>query len=161
MPERIVPVAELDGYVGDNISEICTFGFISEVDHHNHCAHFVSHLLSLRFGAKCAPKGVSIRVNQIYNRCGQRGAWSAKPATRKYSLIFATQSSNMGHDGNMMDGPNKHMGIWSDPYVYDYSTMNHKVLKELVPDFLSRLDGVYNPGGNNPVRLFYGYELPV
>jgi hypothetical protein len=100
-------------------------------------------------------------VNQIYNRCGQRGAWSAKPATRKYSLIFATQSSNMGHGGDMMNGPNKHMGIWSDPYVYDYSTMNHQVLKELVPDFLSRLDGVYNPAGNNPVRLFYGYELPV
>jgi hypothetical protein len=161
MSERVVPVAELDGYVGQNISAICTFGFISEVNHHNHCAHFVSHLLSLRVGAKCAPKGVSIRVNEIFNRCRFRGDWDDLPTPRIYSLIFATQSTNMGHDGNMMNGPKKHMGIWSYPYVYDYSTMNHQVLKELVPDFLSRLDGVYNTSGHNPVRLFYGYDLPV
>jgi hypothetical protein len=67
----------------------------------------------------------------------------------------------MGHDGNMMNGPNKHMGIWSDPYVYNYSTMNHQVLKELVPAFLARLEGVYNPKGTNPVQLFYGYDLPL
>jgi len=161
MAERVVPVAELDGYVGKNISAICSLGYTSEAPHHNHCAHFVSHLLNLHFGHKCAKHGFSIRVDEVFNRCRYRGDWKNQPKIIIENLIFATQSTNMGHDGKMMDGPNKHMGIWTDTFVYNYSTMNHQVLKETVPDFLTRLNGVYNPDGNNPVKLFYGYELPV
>jgi hypothetical protein len=161
MSERVVQTAELEGYVGQNISAICSLGFTSEVNHNNHCAHFVSHVLGLSFGHKCARHGFTIRVNDIYNRCARRGPWADRPTPRIWGLIFATQSSNMGQNGHMLDGRNKHMGIWRHPYVYDYSTMNHLVLKETVPDFLSRLDGVYNTTGDNPVRLFYGYELPV
>jgi len=161
MSERRVPDAELDGYVGNNISQICPFGFTNEAHGTNHCAHFVAHLLNLSFGFTCHGRnGATLRVNEIYNRCADRGDWSSLPIPLNYTLIFATQPTNMGHDGTMMDGRNKHMGIWSFPYVYNYSTMARQVLKELVPDFLSRLQGVYDPGGTNPVQLFYGRNLP-
>ncbi len=161
MTERVIPVAELDGYVGQNISAICPFGFTNEAHHTNHCAHFVAHLLNLSFGTVChRHTGATLRVNEIYNRCGQRGGWDDLPLPLVYCLIFATQPTNMAHGGDMMDGPNKHMGIWSDPYVYNYSTMARQVLKELVPDFQARLEGVYDPDGTNPVQLFYGYSLP-
>jgi hypothetical protein len=161
MAERVVPIAELESKVNKNIAAICNFGFISEAGHTNHCAHFVAHLLNLKIGAKCAPGGVSIRVNEIYNRCSQRGAFGNLPSPVNYCLIFATQSSNMAQNGTMMNGPRKHMGIYADPNVYDYSTMNHKVLRETVAEFQARLEGVYNAGGTNPVLLFYGYGLPV
>jgi len=38
MSERVVPVAKLDGYVGQNISAIRRFGFTNEAHHPNHCA---------------------------------------------------------------------------------------------------------------------------
>jgi hypothetical protein len=162
MTERVVPVAELDGYVGQNISAICPFGFTNEAHHTNHCAHFVAHLLNLSFGsALCHPRdGATLRVNDIFNRCGQRGRWDDRPLPLIYSLIFATQPTNMAHGGNMMDGPNKHMGIWSDPYVYNYSTMARQVPKETVADFQARLESVYDPDGGNTVQFFYGYSLP-
>jgi hypothetical protein len=168
MSERFVPTAELDGYVGQNISAICTTGFTNEAHGTNHCAHFVAHVLSLSFGATCGRHGATIRVNEIYNRCTDRGKWSdVEIPPLVQTLIFATQRTNLGHDSNMMNGPNKHMGIWnfdnaawSGDYVYNYSTMARRVLKETVSDFLTRLEGVYNPDGTNPVQLFYGRNLP-
>ena len=55
----------------------------------------------------------------------------------------------------------KHVGIWRHPYVYNYSTMARQVLREEVDAFLTRLDGVYNPAGHNPVQLYYGRQLPI
>ncbi len=166
MTERVVPATELDGYVGQNISQICDHGFTSEAHHTNHCAHFVSHLLGFTFAVTCgdmtnAPhKGGTIRVNEIYNRCANRGGWAVRPVVLIYTMIFATQATNMKQNGDMMTSPRKHMGIWSDPWVYNYSTMNHQVLKESVPDFQARLNGVYNPGGTDPVLLFFGRNVP-
>jgi hypothetical protein len=165
MSERRVPDAELEFYVGKNISLICDHGFISEAGHTNHCAHFLGHIMGLHFALTCgdmtnAPhKGGTLRVNEIYNRCTDRGPWVSKPTPLIYCMIFATQATNMT-GGNMGTHSNKHVGIWRFPYVYNYSTMNHQVLKEEVPDFLARLNGVYDSHGTNPVQLFYGRELP-
>ncbi len=167
MSERRVPDTELESYVGQNISRICDHGYVSEAHHHNHCAHFVGHVLGLTMGLTCGDMtndpggGASLRVNEIYNRCADRGPWATMPTPLIYSVIFATQKTNMSHSGDMGTSSNKHMGIWSHPYVYNYSTMAHQVLKETVPDFLARLEGVYDPNGSNPVQLFYGRNLPV
>ena len=164
MSERRVSDAELEFYVGKNISLICDHGFISEAGHTNHCAHFLGHIMGLRFALTCgdmtnAPhQGGTLRVNEIYNRCTDRGPWANKPTPLIYCMIFATQATNM-MGGQMGTHSNKHVGIWRFPYVYNYSTMNHQVLKEEVADFQARLDGVYNPHGTNPVQLFYGREL--
>ncbi len=165
MSERRVPDAELENYVGKNIALICDHNYISEAAHTNHCAHFLGHVLGLRFGLTCgdmtndAHGGGTLRVNDIYNRCTDRGLWSNKPTPLIYCLIFATHPSNISGD-RMGTHSHKHVGIWRFPYVYNYSTMNRQVLKEEVPDFLARLSGVYDPQGNNPVQLYYGRQLP-
>lgn len=166
MTERRVPDAELETYVGKNISLICDHGYISEAGHTSHCAHFLGHLLGLHFALTCgdmtnaAHQGGTLRVNEIYNRCADRGIWANKPTPLIYCLIFATQPTNMSSI-QMGTNSNKHVGIWRFPYVYNYSTMNHQVLKEEIPAFLARLNGVYDPHGTNPVQLYYGRELPV
>ena len=164
MCERRVPDAELESYVGKNIALICDHNYISESDHINHCAHFLGHVLGLRFGLTCgdmtnAPHlGGTLRVNEIYNRCADRGLWSNKPTPLIYCLIFATHPSNISGDRMGMHS-HKHVGIWRYPYVYNYSNMARQVLKEEAADFLTRLNGVYDPDGNNPVQLYYGRQL--
>jgi hypothetical protein len=165
MSERRVPDAELETYVGKNISLICDHHYISESDHTNHCAHFLGHVLGLTFGLTCGDmtdarhQGGTLRVNDIYNRCTDRGLWSNKPTPLIYCLIFATHTSNIS-GGNMGMHSHKHVGIWRYPYVYNYSTMARQVLKEEVPAFLVRLSGVYDPANTNPVQLYYGRQLP-
>lgn len=41
----------LNSYLGKPIDDICLNGYINHDD--NHCAHFVSHVLNLEFGATC------------------------------------------------------------------------------------------------------------
>jgi hypothetical protein len=165
MSERVMLDAELQTYVGKNIASICDHNYISESGHTNHCAHFLGHVLGLQYGLTCgdmtnaAHQGGSLRVNEIYNRCRGRGLWANLPTPVIYCLIFCTHPSNISGDRMGMHS-HKHVGIWRHPYVYNYSTMNRQVLKEEVPAFLSRLDGVYNPQGDHPVQLYYGRLLP-
>src|SRR5262245_4414361 len=76
-------VAALDAFVGLGIEKICPLKFGKKGDEHNHCAHFVSHVLKLNadcgFGLTCAgmtsagkkhgQAGACIRVHNIYNNC--------------------------------------------------------------------------------------------
>ena len=79
MSERVLLDAELQSYVGRNIAQICDHNYISEAGHTNHCAHFLGHILGISFGLTCgdmtnaAHQGGTLRVNDIYNRCQDRG----------------------------------------------------------------------------------------
>jgi len=55
----------LDGYIGNKVEDFCgSFGTTG--DEHNHCAHFVSHVLGFRIGQLC-----SSRPEKMLNRAEQ------------------------------------------------------------------------------------------
>lgn len=157
----VVPQATLDGYVGKHIRDICTTGLTG--NEHNHCAHFVSHVEGLRFGLVCGDmassaasrhQGATIRVNEVYNNCPYRGLWTERPVPLIYCLIFVTAASNVPN-GQMGTHRHKHMGIWSHPFVYEYSNQAGGVLKDASPDaFFTRLRGHYP---ERDLALYYGY----
>lgn len=159
----VIPQATLDGYVGQHISQICTTGLTG--NQHNHCAHFVSHLEDFNFGAVCGDlgssaatrhQGATIRVNDVYNRCQSRGVWDDRPTPLIYCLIFVTSAGNVVN-GAMGQSPRKHMGIWSHPYVYEYSNDAGRVLRDNSPeDFFARLQQHYSR--DRDLTLYYGHN---
>ncbi len=159
----VVSQANLDNYVGKDISQICTTGLTGS--QHNHCAHFVSHVEGFSFGLVCGDlgsssatrhQGATIRVDAIYNQCPYRGLWREMPTPLIYSLIFVTSASNV-RNGMMGQSPRKHVGIWSHPYVYEYSNQAGWVLKDNTPeDFFNRLKAHYP---DRDLELYYGYTI--
>jgi len=159
---QTLAIPTLDSYVGQNISAFCTMGYTA--NNRNHCAHWVSHVTGITVGyvcgnlgptAKTRGQGATIRVDDLYNRCGRRGPWAERPMPLIYNLIFVTGASNVTN-GVMGDNPNKHVGIFHHPYVWDYSNKQDQVVRNDTPeDFLNRL----RPDYPADVALFYGYGL--
>jgi hypothetical protein len=67
----------LDGYVGKKVEDFCS-NFGTTGDEHNHCSHFVSHVLGFRIGQLCNSmkfetrnndSGRTMRVNDLFNNC--------------------------------------------------------------------------------------------
>lgn len=146
----------LDGFLGKNISEICDIGYTD--NNLNHCAHFVSHVLNLKIGMICGAikwesrhKGVSIRVDEIYNACADRGPWDERNAHGEPCLAFVTPQGNVTGAG-MGRSPSKHIGICVGEYVYHYSNSGDKVVKDTPASFLLKFRGVYG----SSTAMYYG-----
>jgi hypothetical protein len=149
--------ATLKGYEGKNIKEICDTGaWIG--DEHNHCAHFVAHVLGIRAGLLCGDmkfasrgQGASMRVNEIYNSCEVRGTWDSRPASTSHCLVFATLPSNMtGTD--MGSHSKKHIGIFVSDTIWHYSNGSDHVVTDSPTSFLNKFKGVYG----KTTTLYYG-----
>jgi hypothetical protein len=148
---------QLDGFLGKSMAEICPNGFAANSD--NHCAHFVSHVLGLRYGVTCQvmshgrQPGVTIRVQEIFPRCPTVGAWSLRPASLTACLVFITRVSNVSLATKVMNNvPRKHVGIFLNGAIWHYSNSQHKVVKQRPAQF-----GLHYPAPDN--GLFYG-SLP-
>ena len=140
--------ALLDSFVGKSIEDMCPLNFGKKGDAHNHCAHFVGHVLKLNHsvapGLTCAgmvfggnkhpAAGALIRVNDIFNYCEDLD----EPASLG-CLAYYTLKSNIGKDGMMGDMKQKHVGICFNGSVYNYGNSHDKVRKDNVGD----LDGLY------------------
>lgn len=139
--------AFLDGFVGKKIEDICSI-FGATGDEHNHCAHFVSHVLGFRIGQLCNTmkyetkddlySGRTIRVNDLFNNCPERGYWSGKPEGLDCCLIFAVlQSQVTDTDGVLTIGthPKKHVGIYLKGSAYNYGNTKDKVRMDGVAHF--------------------------
>jgi hypothetical protein len=72
--------ADLVGLQGRGIANLCDTGYADA--NMNHCAHFVGHALGVAYGRVCGdlgPRrsargfGASVRVNEVFNRCTERG----------------------------------------------------------------------------------------
>lgn len=155
---RTVTKDILDAYVGKEITEICPVGYAARGD--NHCAHFASHALELRYGFCCTgmkhgqpEQGASIRCDELYNGLRETGPWDDTRAAQDGILIFITVNSNM--DGNTMkSAARKHVGIVFGGKVYNYGNTEDKVRAEpTVDSFKSRMGRAY--GGINGVSFFY------
>ena len=116
--------ADLDAYLGKNISEICRNGF--HTHSLNHCAHFVSHVTNMSFGYTCASQtkdkegqklvGACIRVQEIFPRCKKGGNF-------------------------MCNVHKKHIGIYIGHTIWHYSNTKNKVIKQLDTQFANHYPG--------------------
>jgi hypothetical protein len=133
---------ELDAYLEKHISDICHTGFTDNAV--NHCAHFVSHALGLKFGITCRTmahgegEAASIRVQEIFPHCPEVGTWNTLSANVRAGLVFITRSSNVNLEGkSMANVPRKHVGIFcgNQRKIWHYSNSKDKVICQTVEQF--------------------------
>jgi hypothetical protein len=151
--------ADLEAFLGKDIKDICGNGFGDA--NLNHCAHFVSHATGLTFSFNCAqmtgghkPPG-NIRVHEVFAQCPRVGKWDDADLTQM-QLVFVTRKDVVNLATKTMQNiPQKHIGVYSDGYVYNYSNTNDRVVKQTIPDFLARFQAIYS----GDQGLFFG-EIP-
>jgi hypothetical protein len=151
--------ANLESHLGKDIKDICENGF-DDADK-NHCAHFVSHVLGLTFSFNCAQlvggnhAAANVRVHEIFAECPRVGKWEDADQDQ-IQLVFVTRKDVVNLATKTMQNiPQKHIGIYSDGFVYNYSNTSDKVVKQSVSDFLARFQAVYS----GDQGLFFG-EIP-
>ncbi len=134
--------ASLNAYLGQHIRDICPLGYANDSD--NHCAHFVSHVLGLSFGATCRTMtggdgvAASIRVHEIFARCLSAGEWSEVPVPLLWGLVFITNASNVKiRTRTMTNVPRKHVGIFlgGAREIWHYSNSQRKVVVQQPTEF--------------------------
>ena len=147
---------DLDALVGQPIRALCANGFTA--DSINHCAHFVSHALNLDFSYSCrehtggSGPGANIRVHELFARCPLVGPWSAAD-TSKTLIIFVTRTDNVDlARKEMVNHPQKHVGIYRDGVVYHYSNTNDRVVRQDVASFYDVFERIYA----GPQGLYFG-----
>jgi hypothetical protein len=149
-------MTDVDGHLGKPIDDICGNGF---VDHDlNHCAHFVSHAMGLKFGMTCkklaggSKPAANVRVHEVFAQCPAVGNWPAPPSTQAV-LIFCTADKNVDlATKTMKNVPKKHIGIFEGGFVYHYSNTKEKVVRQTVAEFQKTFNKTY--GG--PQGYFWG-----
>lgn len=165
MDLRDVTRAQLDAMVGRTIGDFCSVLTAADL---NHCAHFVSHALDVTTGMRCGNMqwatrgtGVSIRVDEVFNHCTDRGPWASLPTGYNACLIFVTMAGNVttppGGLPTMGTQPRKHIGIHRGGDVWHYSNGQDRVIRETVAEFETRFRGAYGTG----IALFYGYRQDI
>ena len=154
----MITAAELNKFVGKNITGICTNGYTNAAD--NHCAHFVSHALEYTFGYTCRAAGTgkgpaaNLRVHELFGRCPSVGRWDDKPDDLKTCLAFVTARTNVQVPNKLMANvPKKHVGIFIDGTIWHYSNSHHKVMTQNPEDFSH-----HYPGPD--IELFFGQLIP-
>jgi hypothetical protein len=122
----------LDSYLGRHIDEICPTHYEAA----NHCAHFVSHVLNLKFGYTCG-SGRNVRVHEVFSSCNNIEELAECRHDYGSKLLFVTGSSHVHSDIQSMDNvPKKHIGMVIGAFVWHYSNSHHKVVKEVVDHFI-------------------------
>src|SRR5688572_7351915 len=146
---------KLSQTLNKTIAELCKNNFNGAAE--NHCAHFVCHVLELDTGYDCkthkngAHPGACIRVQELFAVCPNVGNWNDVPPGM--NICFVTDKDNVDLAAHTMRNvPKKHVGIFSDGFVYNYSNTQDKVVRQTPPEFLVRFQGTY--GGNQ--KLFFG-----
>ena len=136
----MITAKDLDALLGSEITKICPIGYTDRND--NHCAHFVSHVLSYQFGFTCrgmvngTGTAATIRVHDLFPRCRSVGAWDSRPATLTRCLVFITKASNIDLAAKtMVNVPRKHVGIFVDNTIWHYSNTRDQVVKQTPAEF--------------------------
>lgn len=165
MPDQgteALTVTILETYRGRHILEICPNCFVTssnrmkgailsgvEAKDENHCAHFVSHVLQIRVGTLCSTAfwdsrgsvdGVTMRVDELFAACPSRGIISIGEkgidSPKEACLVFVASSKFVKDEGQQLtQGPQKHVGIWFQDQVWQYSNGKKKVTPISIDDF--------------------------
>ncbi len=147
----------LDAALGKNINKICENKFHDPAA--NHCAHFVSHICDLAFSFNCKQfaggnkPGANVRVHEVFAQCPRVGRW-ADADLAKTQLIFVTLASNVDlARKEMVNIPQKHIGVYHGGKVYHYSNTADQVTSESPDSFFAKFQALY--AGNQ--GLFFGW----
>jgi hypothetical protein len=144
-----VGTTTLEPLLGQTVTEFCgKYGKVA--DSFNHCAHFVSHVLTLRVhaAALCSNvdgstypyedrrNGFCIRVNQVFNATKNRRRWTSDDKPGK-CLIVATIKDNIFQTDPVTigDQSKKHIGFFVNGTIYHYSNTKDRVIKQSLGDF--------------------------
>ncbi|HWO14448.1 MAG TPA: hypothetical protein VNN80_33310 [Polyangiaceae bacterium] len=157
----MLTAADLNAYVGLHIRDICPNRYQNDAD--NHCAHFVSHVLGLRFGATCAQMtgrvamgtDANIRVHEIFARCPSAGTWDNLPFPLFVGLAFVTNAAHVNVRTKVMNNvPRKHIGIFlgGGADIWHYSNSRRQVVTQPPSQFMN-----HYPAPDN--AMFWG-SLP-
>jgi hypothetical protein len=143
--------SKLDSYIGQSVETFCgKYG--KKGDSLNHCAHFVSHALSLRIvGSKLCSnvagstynyqersQGYCIAVDQIFNNCINRCIFDIKTIPNGPCFIVATTNDNLSSDAPpklIVRTAARHIGIFCGNNVYHYSNSRDMVVKVSLQEF--------------------------
>ena len=152
-------IPSMDTFLGKNINQICGNGFHDASA--NHCAHFVSHATGMSFSFNCKQfaggnqPAANIRVHEVFAKCPRVGKWeNANAAVTQ--LIFVTRKDVVNVATKTMQNiPQKHIGVYQNGFVYNYSNGQDKVVRDTVSDFFARFQAAYS----GDQGLFFG-EFP-
>lgn len=149
-------MSALEALVGKGLDDFCgRFGKVG--DGHNHCAHFVSHVLQLKipgaalcsnvdgstYAYKDRAQGFCIRVNEVFNSCRNRDVFNpAKPGTGTF-LMVATVAANIEKKSPLLIGSmkTKHIGFAANGLVYHFSNKQDVVVKQSFAEFAQHYGG--------------------
>lgn len=158
---------DLEAALGKDIKDICKNKFHGK--NYNHCAHFVSHIAGIEFSYHCreykggSKQPANVRVHEIFAQCPRVGREADLDKNRE-SLIFVTKEKNVDLEKkNMVNIPQKHVGIFSRGNVYHYSNGGDKVIKEPLSSFKTKFQNLYS--GHQAIFFGHfpneGYEIDV
>ena len=149
----------LSDTIGKPIGAFCSNGFTG--DEHNHCAHFVAHVLGLDLGYDCKAytrkpnPGASIRVQELFAACPAIGVFVDAPNAP--CLAFVTAKSNVDLAAHTMRNvPQKHVGIYDGVSIYHYSNSTRQVLCQSPEEFFARFRAAYR----GEQALYFGVFPP-
>jgi hypothetical protein len=152
-------IPDMEPFLDKNISEMCGNGLDDPAL--NHCAHFVSHAVGLKFSYNCQQlvggkrEPANIRVHEVFAMCPRVGAWEDAD-TSKDQLIFVTRKNVVNVSSKTMQNiPQKHIGVYRGGHVYHYSNTEDRVIKQTVNAFYDRFQRAYK----GDQGLFFG-EVP-
>jgi hypothetical protein len=152
----------LRDYEGRKINQICDLGFGRVGDAHNHCAHFVCHVLGIRGQRNCVAmvsggrgRGVVMEVVELFTLCPDVGRWADRPSGLDPCLVFNTLVANVDlehHRINYTHEPrrNRHVGIYSQGRIWHYKNTLDKVVTQTPDQFAHHYHGA-------GYGLFYGW----
>lgn len=146
----MLSIPQLDSWLNKSMTDICLNGYATPSD--NHCAHFVSHALSLDFGYTCRQhtgkqnRGANLRVQEVFANCPSVREIRECSSTLT-GLVFVSAATNFVSQGGrteLRNVPRKHIGCLLAGFVWHYSNSQHKVVKQPMSDFLYHYHGQTN-----------------
>jgi hypothetical protein len=147
---------DLKALLGKNISELCGNRF-HDPDA-NHSAHFVSHALGFTFSFHCKEylggkqEGANIRVHEVFGHCPRVGWWEdAEENVDQLVFVIRRDAVDLARK-RMQNIARKHIGIYSDGWIYHYNNSRDRVVRQTPVEFLQRFQALY--GGDQ--ALFFG-----
>ena len=157
--------ARLSAAMGKDINQICDGRF--HIATENHCAHFVSHMLDLRFTFNCKEyKGgtgtpANIRVHEVFAQCPLVGHWADADRTLD-QMVFVTRKNNVNVSTKTMGNiPQKHIGIYHNGMVHHYSNGNDEVVAWTPEKFLDTFQATYDGDQGLYFGTFPGSDLEL
>lgn len=147
---------DLESLLGKSISDLCGNRF-HDPDA-NHSAHFVSHALGFTFSFNCREylggrkEGANIRVHEVFGHCPRVGWWEdAEENVDQLVFVIRRDAVDLARK-RMQNIARKHIGIYSDGWIYHYNNSRDRVVRQTPDEFLKRFQALY--GGDQ--ALFFG-----